>query len=115
MANAFNYQKILNGSLASTPQDSVVVRSNMADGYASQHQRFSLNFINYEMEYLMSATQYAAFLVWWKTNMALFFTFTDPIDGVDYQGRIVEGKFSASPFSQKQNYYSVTMTVEKLL
>ncbi len=115
MANNFNYTKILTSSLSINSQDNVVVRNNTSDGYAKQFDRFSANFIIYDMEYLMSQTEFAEFRLWWKDNKALFFDFSDPVDDILYQGRIVDGVFGASPYSLKQNYYSVSLKIERVL
>jgi len=112
---AFAYTKILTSEGSSTPQDNAVVRNQMSDGYPSQFDRFSVDFITYDITYLMSSSEYASFITWWKANKSQFFNFTDPIDAVVRDGRIVEGKFTASPYTAKSSYFSVSMSVERVL
>lgn len=112
---SFSYTKILNRAISVSPQVNSVVRNRMADGYAKQYDRFSLNFIQYSMSYLMSDTEYQAFLTWWKSNKATFFDFVDPFDDATYDGRMVSGEFSAQPLTTVSNFYEVNMTIERIL
>lgn len=115
MVAQFSYTRILNSGLSVNPQDNAVIRNQTDDGYVKQFNRFTADYITYGMEYLLTATQYAAFITWWKTNKAIEFDFKDPVDDATYQGRIVSGKFSASPHTTKQSHYVVGMDVERII
>ena len=115
MVAQFSYSKILNSSLSVSPTEGAVIRHQMSDGYSAQTDRFTNNFIQYSLDYLMTASEYTAFLAWWKTNKAVMFDFVDPIDDQTYDSRIVDGVFTATPMSSKQGHFKVTMTIERKL
>ena len=115
MVAQFSYTKLLSSSMTINPQESNVVRNQLADGYPSQFDKFSSNFITYQLVYLLTTAQYQSFLTWWKTNKSQFFDFVDPVDGNTYQGRMVDGTFSANPFTPRQNYFTVSMTIERVV
>lgn len=114
MAASFTFTKILNSSLSLSLPADAVIRSEMSDGYASQYKRFSNDFLQYQMTYLLTDAQRISFFSWWQSNATAFFDFVDPTDDSTKQGRI-NGAFSLKPFTINQDYFTLDLTIERVL
>ena len=91
------------------------VRTNMEQGFAKQAKRSAVSLVRRTVRYVLSEAEYATFKTFFYDTAEhgnLFFNWTDPVDGVTKDTRIVEGTFSAVPLTARWNFYEVTMTFE---
>lgn len=98
MATFPSYAKILLAGFTEEP-DYGVIRSEMDGGIAKQRPRLSKPIVTRAATIMVrSKSDKALFDAWVKTdiNVAGWFTWTDPLDGVAKQTRIVGGKYSWS-------------------
>lgn len=116
MSSFPSYTKILNWG--ESYDQNAVLRTPMAGGLAKQAKRFTKVMKQYDMTVLMSDTEYTAFLTWWYTtinNGVDFSDIADPRTGSTISARIVSGQFKMQPFTVRQNYYTITFTMETLV
>ncbi len=116
MAAFPSYAKLYRDPLAEQPQ-SVVVRTQMEKGPPKQRRRASRQMIQRTVRYALdSKTDYQNFMAWYRTSIshgADWFDWTDPVDGVLKQARIVAGTFQGgTPRDKALRLWDVTFTIE---
>lgn len=112
MASFPDYLKPLVDGFAEEPEP-MVLRTDMESGPAKQATSASLAVVTRPMMYAADLAGYQAFKSWLKTIHygADWFLWTDPIDGLAKQARIVGGKYRATPDKSKF-YWRISLSLE---
>lgn len=114
---AFAYTKFFSSEMAVQNQPSVR-RTVMSDGLPKQAQRYSRTLEQFSMVYFMSNAQFVSFRSWWDSTAnhgTEWFNFTNPITDAVEDGRIINGAYTAVPFTGQQTHWRISMVVESWL
>lgn len=99
MASLPSYARILQDGYGEE-SDFGVLRTEMDNGIAKQRARYSKAIVTRDVQIVvMNKTDKAAFDAWLRDDLnggAAWFGFTDPLDGVTKQARLVGGKIKWS-------------------
>jgi hypothetical protein len=95
--------------------NSNVLRTEMEGGYQKQAKKFSKSLLTRNVVYLFTNAEYAAFKTWFYTtaaNGSLFFNWTDVVDNVTKDARIVNGVYEARPVAPSLSHWYVSFQLE---
>ena len=109
------YARLYLDGFAETP-GVAVERSDMESGPAKQRKVRSRVLVQRPVKYALdSLVDYQNFMNWFKTsinNGADWFDWTDPVDGVIKQARIVDGNIQATPLNKTFRFWDVVFVIE---
>ena len=97
------------------PGISPVLRSQFERGPIKQTKILSKQQYLLSVQYVYTIAEYSTWKTWYDATVnrgADFFTVNHPITGGVIDARIVEGKFSTSPYNAAQTHVLVTMEWE---
>lgn len=92
-----------------------VFRSEFENNDIKQTRRSLTRRVTREITYFFTAAEYATFKTWFQTTAedgALYFDFTDPVDNVTKDFRIMNGTYTATPVTVDLTHYYVAMQME---
>lgn len=94
----------------------VVARDEFEDGPAKQARIRKNPIMSYYCKYsIESKAEYLSFLTWFYDTVhggALWFDWTDPVDGVLKQARIVADTFDSAEPTTDLEYWAVSFVIE---
>jgi hypothetical protein len=112
-----NYGKLLLPGYGEDPE-SAVDRTQMESGPPKQAMVRSRVMVSRPVVMLFTASEYASFKTWFRTDVARgadWFDWTDPADGATRQARIVDGRYRANAFAESPGAplsWEVAMVIE---
>lgn len=109
------YAAILFDGYAEEPEPAVI-RTEMESGPAKQAMVRSLVTIQRPVKALITSNaDYQSFMTWFRTDIkrgALWFDWTDPVDGQVKQARIVGGKIDPRPQRKDMSRWHIGLRIE---
>ena len=112
--NFYSGGKLMTRELSETATSNIL-RTEMEGGYQKQAKKFSKSILTRNVVYLFTSAEYSAFKTWFYTtaaNGSLFFNWTDPVDSVTKDARIVEGVYESRPVSPTLAHWYVSFKIE---
>lgn len=109
-----NVGQLMTSSFSESPAPNVF-RSEFESNDIKQTRRSSTRRVSREITYFFTAAEYATFKTWFQATAedgALYFDFTDPVDNVLKDFRIINGVYTATPVTIDLTHYYVSMQME---
>lgn len=109
-----NVGELMTRSFSESPEPNVF-RTEFENNDIKQTKRSSTIRVTREITYFFTADEYATFKTWFQDTAldgALYFDFTDPVDDVVKDFRIINGTYTATPVTNDMTHYYVAMSFE---
>jgi len=107
ISDSSNYKRMPRGT---------IVRTNMESGPPKQLTIASQAWIESQVTYIFTKTEYQTFLTFYSSTLSngnYWFNWTDPFDSTTKLARIVNGTITdASPTNPQASYWTVKFTLE---